>query len=51
MKTQRWGWIINMISIHGLVASPFKTGYISAKHGLIGLTRTADCREFHTAPL
>lgn len=41
MKAQRWGRIINISSIHGLVPSPFKVGYISAKHGLIGLTRTA----------
>ncbi|MCB0191567.1 MAG: 3-hydroxybutyrate dehydrogenase [Anaerolineae bacterium] len=40
MKQQGWGRIINMSSIHGVVASPFKAGYISAKHGLIGLTRT-----------
>ncbi len=40
MKAQRWGRIINMSSIHGMVASPFKSAYISAKHGLIGLTRT-----------
>ena len=41
MKAQRFGRIINMSSIHGLVASPFKAGYVSAKHGLIGLTRAA----------
>ena len=41
MKTQRWGRIINLSSIHGLVASPFKSAYVSAKHGLVGLTRTA----------
>lgn len=41
MKAQQWGRIINMSSIHGLVGSPFKAGYISAKHGLIGLTRAA----------
>lgn len=35
-----WGRIINMSSIHGLVASPFKAAYVSTKHGLIGLTRT-----------
>lgn len=35
------GRIINISSIHGHVASPFKSAYISAKHGLIGLTRTA----------
>ena len=41
MKKQKWGRIINMGSVHALVASPFKVGYISAKHGLVGLTRTA----------
>ena len=35
------GRIVNVASIHGHVASPFKSAYISAKHGLIGLTRTA----------
>ncbi|MDW8395527.1 MAG: 3-hydroxybutyrate dehydrogenase [Anaerolineae bacterium] len=40
MKQQRWGRIINISSMHGLVASPYKSGYNSAKHGLIGLTRT-----------
>ncbi len=41
MKARGWGRIVNIASIHGLVASPYKSGYISAKHGLIGLTRTA----------
>lgn len=41
MKKQGWGRIINIASIHAMVASPNKVGYISAKHGLIGLTRTA----------
>jgi len=41
MKQQKWGRVVNIASIHALVASPFKVGYISAKHGLIGLTRTA----------
>jgi 3-hydroxybutyrate dehydrogenase len=41
MKRQKWGRVVNIASIHALVASPFKVGYISAKHGLIGLTRTA----------
>ncbi len=41
MKKQQWGRVVNIASIHALVASPFKAGYISAKHGLIGLTRTA----------
>ncbi len=40
MKSQGWGRIINIASIHGLVASPFKSAYVAAKHGLIGLTRT-----------
>jgi 3-hydroxybutyrate dehydrogenase len=41
MKAQRWGRIVNIASIHGLVASPFKSAYVAAKHGLIGLTRVA----------
>ncbi len=41
MKKQKWGRVVNIASIHALIASPFKVGYISAKHGLIGLTRTA----------
>ena len=40
MKERGWGRIINISSIHGLVASPYKSAYVSAKHGLIGLTRT-----------
>lgn len=40
MKQQRWGRIINIASIHGQVASPNKAAYISAKHGLLGLTKT-----------
>lgn len=41
MKKQKWGRVINMASIHGMVASPNKVGYISAKHGLIGLTKAS----------
>jgi 3-hydroxybutyrate dehydrogenase len=40
MKTRRWGRIISTASAHSLVASPFKAAYISAKHGLAGLTKT-----------
>jgi len=40
MYERGWGRIINVASVHGLVASPFKAAYISAKHGLIGLTKT-----------
>ena len=39
MMRQRFGRIINLASAHGLVASPFKAAYVSAKHGLIGLTK------------
>lgn len=41
MKARRWGRVININSIHGLVASEFKCAYVSAKHGLAGLTKTA----------
>ena len=40
MRQRGWGRIINIASAHGLVASPFKSAYIAAKHGLVGLTRT-----------
>jgi len=40
MKEQGWGRIINISSIHGLVASEYKSAYVSAKHGLMGLTKT-----------
>lgn len=40
MKQQGWGRIINIASAHGLVASPFKSAYVTAKHGIMGLTKT-----------
>jgi 3-hydroxybutyrate dehydrogenase len=40
MKTAGWGRIINTASAHSLVASPFKSAYVTAKHGLAGLTKT-----------
>lgn len=40
MKEKKFGRIINIASAHGLIASPFKSAYIAAKHGLIGLTKT-----------
>ncbi len=40
MKARKWGRIINLASAHGLVASPFKSAYVSAKHGILGLTKT-----------
>ncbi|RAH36821.1 3-hydroxybutyrate dehydrogenase [Halomonas sp. SL1] len=41
MRENGWGRIVNVASIHAQVASPGKAAYISAKHGLIGLTKTA----------
>ena len=40
MKRRNWGRIINLVSAHGLVASPFKSAYVAAKHGQIGLTKS-----------
>src|SRR3954451_22630334 len=40
MKEKGWGRIVNIASAHGLVASPFKSAYVAAKHGLVGLTKT-----------
>ena len=40
MKASGWGRIINVASAHGLVASPFKSAYVAAKHGIVGLTKT-----------
>src|ERR1700691_6061413 len=39
MIRQKWGRVINIASLHGKVASPFKAAYISAKHGVLGLTK------------
>jgi 3-hydroxybutyrate dehydrogenase len=40
MKARKWGRIINTASAHSLVASPFKSAYVAAKHGIVGLTKT-----------
>ena len=40
MKARKWGRIVNVASAHGLVASPFKSAYVAAKHGILGLTKT-----------
>ncbi|MBJ6126350.1 3-hydroxybutyrate dehydrogenase [Microvirga splendida] len=40
MKARKWGRIINTASAHSLVASPFKSAYVAAKHGIAGLTKT-----------
>lgn len=48
MKTNGWGRIINIASVHGLVASKNKAAYVAAKHGLIGLTKVValECAEW-----
>ncbi len=40
MKQKGWGRVINIASAHALVASPFKSAYVAAKHGIVGLTKT-----------
>ena len=40
MKKAKWGRIINIASAHGLVASPYKSAYVAAKHGVVGFTKT-----------
>jgi len=40
MKARKWGRIINIASAHALVASPYKSAYVAAKHGIAGLTKT-----------
>ncbi|MEM1397216.1 MAG: 3-hydroxybutyrate dehydrogenase [Pseudomonadota bacterium] len=40
MKSSGYGRIINLASAHGLVASPYKSAYVAAKHGIVGLTKT-----------
>lgn len=40
MKAKGWGRVVNIASAHGLTASPFKSAYIAAKHGVVGLTKT-----------
>jgi 3-hydroxybutyrate dehydrogenase len=40
MKKKHWGRILNIASAHALVASPYKSAYVAAKHGIAGLTKT-----------
>ncbi len=40
MLAKRWGRVINIASAHGLVASPFKSAYVAAKHGIVGFTKS-----------
>ena len=39
MRAQGWGRIVNIASAHGLTASPFKSAYVAAKHGIVGFTK------------
>ncbi|MBP1804288.1 3-hydroxybutyrate dehydrogenase [Rubellimicrobium aerolatum] len=41
MRERGWGRVVNVASAHGLTASPYKSAYVAAKHGLVGLTKTA----------
>jgi 3-hydroxybutyrate dehydrogenase len=49
MKQRGWGRILNLASVHGLVASPFKSAYVSAKHAQVGLTKTVALELAETA--
>lgn len=40
MKKKGWGRVVNIASAHGLIASPFKSAYVAAKHGQVGLTKS-----------
>jgi 3-hydroxybutyrate dehydrogenase len=40
MQERKWGRVVNIGSVHSLRASPYKVGYISSKHGMVGLTKT-----------
>jgi 3-hydroxybutyrate dehydrogenase len=40
MRAKGWGRVVNIASAHGLTASPFKSAYIAAKHGVVGLSKT-----------
>lgn len=40
MRAKGWGRVVNIASAHGLTASPFKSAYVAAKHGLVGLSKT-----------
>lgn len=49
MKSRNFGRIINLASAHGLVASPYKSAYVAAKHGMVGLTKTVALEVAQTA--
>lgn len=49
MRARRWGRIVNIASVHGMVASVHKSAYVAAKHGLVGLTKVAALETATTA--
>ena len=49
MKQRGWGRVINIASAHGLVASPNKSAYVAAKHGVVGFTKTVALEVAETA--
>lgn len=49
MRSRGWGRIVNIASAHGLSASPFKSAYVAAKHGVVGLTKTVALETARTA--
>jgi 3-hydroxybutyrate dehydrogenase len=51
LKARKWGRIINTASAHSLVASPFKSAYVTAKHGLAGLTKNCISPGYVWTPL
>ena len=48
MKAKNWGRIVNVASVHGLVASAQKSAYVAAKHGLVGFTKSTALETAHT---
>jgi 3-hydroxybutyrate dehydrogenase len=50
MYAKNWGRIVNVGSVHSLIASPYKAAYVSAKHGLMGLTKTVALESAAKAP-
>ncbi|HZS15803.1 MAG TPA: 3-hydroxybutyrate dehydrogenase [Candidatus Dormibacteraeota bacterium] len=50
MYARGWGRVVNVASVHGLVASPFKSAYVAAKHGLIGFTKVLALEAAQRAP-
>ncbi|CAN5857984.1 3-hydroxybutyrate dehydrogenase [soil metagenome] len=49
MRAKNWGRIINLASVHGLVASAQKSAYVAAKHGLVGFTKATALETAHTS--